>query len=186
MPQLALSAPADARTDTERRNDGLPGVAPTGPTLTPAALGELAQRLATQVDLWRPLLHVNVDRRWYTRLQTGVGWEAWLLTWLPGQGTELHDHGGSSGAFTVLFGELAELTPAGTPTEPDRTDTRVLRSPQVRAFGPSHIHQVTGVGDSVAASLHVYGPALTVMNRYRLDPAAGPVLVETDRAGQDW
>jgi hypothetical protein len=201
MSQLALPAPVDTRSrldlrnDTDLRNDSLPGlVIPPDPTdaaevagaLSPATLAGIAQSLASQVELWRPLLHVNVDRRWYTRLRTGDGWEAWLLTWLPGQGTDLHDHGGSAGAFTVLFGELAELTPAGTTTEPARTTTRVLRSPRVRAFGPSHIHQVTGVGDTTAASLHVYGPALTVMNRYQLDPATGPVLVETDRAGQDW
>jgi len=159
----------------------VPGTDP----LSPKALAAIARRLAGQADLWRPLLHVDPDRRWYTRLTTGPGWEAWLLTWLPGQGTDLHDHGGSSGAFTILDGELQELTPAGAAT-PGRLTSRVLTAGEVRAFGSRHIHQVIGVGGTAAASLHVYGPALTVMNRYHLDPERGPVLAETDRAGQDW
>ena len=36
--------------------------------------------------------------------------EAWLLTWLPGQGTDWHDHGGSAGAFVVVQGALVEGT----------------------------------------------------------------------------
>jgi predicted metal-dependent enzyme (double-stranded beta helix superfamily) len=184
---------AEASTDTEIRNDSLPPALEPGHNLqlpdrqlSSKALAAIARQLAGQVDAWRPLLHVDPDRRWYTRLSTGDGWEAWLLTWLPGQGTDLHDHGGSSGAFTVLSGELQELTPAGTAAEPARLSSRVLRAPQVRAFGPSYIHQVIGVGDTAAASLHVYGPALTVMNRYELDAELGPVVAVTERAGQDW
>jgi Cysteine dioxygenase type I len=185
-----------APTDTQLRNDSLPDGAtraqlrPAAPaaakTLAPMALAQLAVGLAAQPEIWRPLVHVDPDRRWYTRLQVGAGWEAWLLTWLPGQGTDLHDHGGSSGAFTVLSGELQELTPAPTGADPTHLAARVLHSGQVRSFGASHIHQVTGVGDSVAASLHVYGPALTVMNRYELDPERGAVIASTERAGQDW
>jgi predicted metal-dependent enzyme (double-stranded beta helix superfamily) len=188
-----LTIPTLTSTDTQRRNDLLPSgtgdpdfrSAP-GRARSPKTLARIARHLAGQVDLWRPLLHVDPDRRWYTRLSVGDGWEAWLLTWLPGQGTDLHDHGGSAGAFTVLSGELRELTPAPTSADPARLASRVLRAPQVRVFGPSHVHQVIGVGDTAAASLHVYGPALTVMNRYTLEADRGPVLAVTDRAGQDW
>jgi hypothetical protein len=45
---------------------------------------------------------------------------------------------------------------------------------------------VINVGDQVAAGLHVYSPALTVVNRYHLHPEQGPVLAETERADQDW
>ncbi|SES82853.1 hypothetical protein [Geodermatophilus poikilotrophus] len=30
--------------------------------------------------------------------------QVWLLPWLPGQGTGLHDHGGSAGASAVVRG----------------------------------------------------------------------------------
>ena len=186
----------DQSTDTDLRNDSLPPHADhdtstqttTGRALAPRELAEIALQLAGQPELWQPLLRVDPDRRWYSRLRTGDGWEAWLLTWLPGQGTDLHDHGGSSGAFTVLSGELEELTP--TPASPEaataRLTGRVLRAGQVRSFGASYVHQVTGVSADAAASLHVYGPALTVMNRYELDAELGPVIAQTERAGQDW
>jgi hypothetical protein len=188
----ALTSPSLVRTDTQRRNSSLgdPGVAApdcrAGKPPGPGAMAKIALQLAAQVDVWRPLLHVDPDRRWYARLDAGEGWEAWLLTWLPGQQTDLHDHGGSSGAFTVLEGQLQELTPAPSGGDPTRLASRVLRAPQVRSFGPSHIHQVLGTGDTAAASLHVYTPALRVMNRYELDPERGPIIVQTDRAGEDW
>jgi predicted metal-dependent enzyme (double-stranded beta helix superfamily) len=175
------------RSDTQRRNDSLLGSTPDARSrLTPHELAEIVQRLASDVETWRPLLHFDPERRWYTRLQIGAGWEAWLLTWLPGQGTDLHDHGGSSGAFTALQGQLRELTPSPTGANPVRMSARTLHSPQIRAFGPSHIHRVINEGDTPAASLHVYGPALNVMNRYTLDLERGPVLALTERAGQDW
>ena len=204
------------QTDTELRNDSLlddaqpaalpvapanpavPGPAPAAlddqpgvlgapvPQLAPRVLAGIALELAAQVTLWQPLLQVDPERRWYHRLRTGDGWEAWLLTWLPGQGTDLHDHGGSSGAFTVLAGELEELIPSPTGANPVQLASRVLRAGQTRSFGASYIHQVTGVSSTAAASLHVYGPALHVMNRYELDPERGPVVAVTERAGLDW
>lgn len=35
-------------------------------------------------------------------------YEAWVIAWPTGGGIELHDHGGSSGAFYVVSGELDE------------------------------------------------------------------------------
>ena len=46
--------------------------------------------------------------RYYVRLARQREFEAWLLTWLPGQGTDWHDHGGSAGAFMTLRGVLTE------------------------------------------------------------------------------
>jgi hypothetical protein len=186
-PALTLTSADSAGTDTRRRNGSLPTAPGTDARrLSPKALAGIARDLAAQPELWQPLLRVDPDRRWYTRLRTGDGWEAWLLTWTLGQGTDLHDHGGSSGAFTVLSGTLEELTPTPTSTDPARMTARRLSAGQLRSFGASHVHQVTGVSEIAAASLHVYGPALTVMNRYQLDAERGPVLAVTERAGQDW
>ena len=154
---------------------------------TPGALARLAAVLATRTELWRPLLHFDADRRWYTRVAGGPGWEAWLLTWLPGQRTGLHDHGRASGAFTVLAGELTELTPAERePGRDARLHARTLRVPDVRAFGADHVHEVAGAGDGPAASLHVYAPRLTVMNTYAFTPEAGLTLVSREQEGEDW
>ena len=48
--------------------------------------------------------------RWYARLAITDDHEAWLLSWLPGQSTDLHDHGGSAGAFAVVSGTLTEYS----------------------------------------------------------------------------
>jgi predicted metal-dependent enzyme (double-stranded beta helix superfamily) len=47
--------------------------------------------------------------RWWTLLSTNEDVDVWLLSWRPGQATDLHDHGSSAAAFTVIRGELNEV-----------------------------------------------------------------------------
>jgi len=79
-------------------------VASISPALVPR---QIALSLAERRDLWKPRVRFT-ESRFYLRLAAGPGWEAWLLTWAPGQSTGLHDHGGSAGAIVVLAGELDE------------------------------------------------------------------------------
>src|SRR5690242_18697555 len=44
------------------------------------------------------------DERWYTRLAGDDELDIWLISWVPDKSTELHDHGGSLGALTVVSG----------------------------------------------------------------------------------
>lgn len=148
---------------------------------TPAGLARIVQVLAQRATLWRSLLHHDTEQRGYVRIAGGDGWEAWLLTWLPG----LHDHGPSAGAFTVLMGEVAELTPVTGPDGLVRLHRRPLAVDGVRSFGPNYVHDVAGAGDGPAATLHAYGPALSEMNRFALTDGRLD-LVRTDRAGEDW
>ncbi len=111
--------------------------------------------------------------RYYARLAADHDHEAWLLTWLPGQGTPWHDHGGSAGSFVILQGVLTEEV-AGYRSARDLDDSRRATGPAVtlaagdqRTFGQRHLHRVTNVGPDPAVSLHVYAPKLTVMNNYR-------------------
>ena len=86
----------------------------------------------------------------------------WLLSWLPGQGTDLHDHGASTGAFAVVSGRLTELTIERRQAGP-RSETFRWTPGAVRPFGPGHVHQVTNTSGSPAVSLHVYSPSLSSM-----------------------
>ena len=141
-------------------------------------LVEIATRLAGQHELWEPLVRYDPISRYYARLASEPDFEAWLLTWVPGQGTEWHDHGGSAGAFVVVRGELTERTAAVSQVGPPRIvdEPRVLSDGSLRAFGTKHIHKVTNNGLEPAVSVHVYSPALVEMNSYAED---GPSLWQT-------
>lgn len=126
----------------------------------------------------------DAKERWYARLAAEPDHEAWLLTWLPGQETDLHDHGGSAGAFTVVSGVLTEQTVvssggglwlAGRPLDAGLT----------RQFGPRHVHRIRNTGEVPAVSVHVYGPALSTMNKYEIDNGRLRVTA-TDVAGEAW
>jgi hypothetical protein len=77
---------------------------------------KIATSLASQRGLWEPLVSYDPVARYYVRLAGQQDFEAWLLTWLPGQGTDWRDHGGSAGAFITLRGVLktSGQRPSGT------------------------------------------------------------------------
>jgi predicted metal-dependent enzyme (double-stranded beta helix superfamily) len=77
-------------------------------TLTPAQLAEVTAGFVFRPDLWRPLVNHDPTRRWFEGLLLTSALEVWLIGWAPGQGTPVHDHGGSSGAMTVAEGTLEE------------------------------------------------------------------------------
>jgi predicted metal-dependent enzyme (double-stranded beta helix superfamily) len=128
----------------------------------------IAARLAEQRTLWEPLISYDPHRRYYLRLAAQPDFEAWLLTWLPGQGTQWHDHGGSAGAFATLRGALTEEIAQVRPDEPPRIlpQSRELTPGALRAFGSQHLHRVTNRGIEPAVSLHVYASSLVEMHEY--------------------
>jgi cysteine dioxygenase type I len=144
-------------------------------------------QLAEQRRLWEPLITFDPWSRHYVRLPSGSGVEAWLLTWLPGQGTEWHDHGGSAGAFLPVRGTLTERQAMVQPDEPPRIrpEIRTIGTGMLRPFGTKHVHRVTNEGVEAAVSLHAYAPALVEMNEYAMD-GDRLRLVAAQRAGQSW
>ena len=145
----------------------------------------LARRYAASPDDWPFAPRFNPHQRWYHRLASEPHGEVWILTWLPGQGTDLHDHGGAIGAFFVVSGTLTERTVTNSAAGSARFNDRLYRGGQGRSFGGHHIHQVTNHGTEPAISVHVYSPALAEMTRY--DVAGGRLVVTAvDRAGADW
>ncbi|WP_328900454.1 cysteine dioxygenase family protein [Streptomyces sp. NBC_00441] len=127
--------------------------APEHPTTVAEFVG-LARSIAADRDRWAPLVRYDATTRWYHRLHTGPGYEVWLLSWVPGQGSGLHDHGLSSGVLTVLDGELTERTDRGK---------RTLGAGAQRVFAPGYVHEVVNDSLEPAVSLHVYYPGLTDM-----------------------
>jgi quercetin dioxygenase-like cupin family protein len=121
---------------------------------TVAEFAGLARSIAADRGRWEHLIEYDAASRWYHRLQTGPGYEVWLLSWVPGQGSGLHDHGRSSGILTVLQGELTERSERGS---------RTLAPGAQRVFAPGYVHEVVNDALEPAVSLHVYYPGLTEM-----------------------
>ena len=62
--------------------------------------------LSGRYDHLLPAGGVPTDERWFTRLHGNDELDVWLISWVPDRSTELHDHGGSLGALTVVSGAL--------------------------------------------------------------------------------
>ena len=153
----------------------------TRPPLTQARLAELV-RLAAATGEWATLVRYTEDERWYHRLERGENHEVWLLSWLPGQRTGFHDHGGSAGAFAVAHGTLDERSaPGGLPSAVAVT----LAPGSVRSFGPRYVHDVVNSSTRPAVSVHAYSPPLARMRRYELT-RSGLVLAAVETAGERW
>ncbi|GAA2220459.1 cysteine dioxygenase family protein [Streptomyces amakusaensis] len=114
----------------------------------------LARSIAADRARWAHLVRYDAASRWYHRLSTGPGYEVWLLSWVPGQGTGAHGHGDSSGVFTVLEGQLTEHTSRAS---------RELPAGAQRVFAPGYAHEVVNDSLEPAVSLHIYYPGLTEM-----------------------
>jgi hypothetical protein len=137
--------------------------------------------LSGRCDQLLPKGGVPATGRWFTRIHGDEELDIWLISWVPGHSTELHDHGGSLGALTVISGSLNEY----------RWDGRALRRRRLDAgdqagFPLGWVHDVvwaprpvpapasTSVGPagtSVAPvqptlSVHAYSPPLTAMSYY--------------------
>jgi hypothetical protein len=110
-----------------------------------------------------PYIDYDPDQRWHQRIYRDRRVDVWLISWLPSQGTQLHDHGGSSGSFTVLSGRLDEAVVAGGRL----VDNRRPAGDSV-GFGPHYIHDVRNLSDAPAVSVHAYSPPLTTMTYYDL------------------
>ncbi|MGH3917101.1 MAG: cysteine dioxygenase [Pseudonocardiaceae bacterium] len=158
---------------------------PTAGSVAPGSPTSLAMTLAAHPERWQPLVDYRSDTRWYRLLARTGRHEVWLLSWLPGQGTDLHDHGPASGAFAIAAGTLTEQVVAAKRGRAPVEITRSLVVGQSRAFGPHYVHQVRNLGNVPAVSVHVYTPGLTVMNRYRLE-AHELQHVGVEQAGVDW
>ena len=153
----------------------------TGRLLGAKQLGEVVRGLAANPANWLGRVRLNPEGRWYERIVLDDSHEVWVISWLPGQETGFHDHGGSAGAFAVVWGTLVERRVVGA-----TTTGQVLAKPVgaggSRAFGPRYIHNVSNANaSSVAVSVHAYSPPLPAMTRYDLTPA-GLVVRDTEAA----
>ena len=137
---------------------------PRAGRMSPAQLRAAAARIASRRELWADLVVHDPDVRRYLPLYWSQACDVWLLSWLRGQDTDWHDHGGSSGSFGVADGNLIEHCRVASGR---RLTRRRVGTGEAVAFGPGHVHDVAHGGEGPATSIHVYSPLLTVMTYYQ-------------------
>ena len=113
-----------------------------------------------------PAEGLPTDERWYARVHGDDELDIWLISWVPGRATELHDHGGSLGALTVVSGALAE-----TRWDGEALRHRRLSAGSQAAFPLGWVHDVVRAPGPVIGptlSVHAYSPPLTAMSYYEV------------------
>jgi predicted metal-dependent enzyme (double-stranded beta helix superfamily) len=156
-------------------------VTTTGRLLGARQLATIVQRVADRQGEWLSRVRLNPAGRWYEQIQLDDSHEVWLISWLPGQETGFHDHGGASGAFTVALGTLLESRPAGVAGSA-QVVSKPVGAGGVRSFGPRYIHNVRNASAaSVAVSVHAYSPPLSAITRYEMTQS-GLVTLGTEAA----
>ncbi len=140
----------------------------TWPSLPPhdldrAELQALVDELAAAPELWREQVAFPDGERHYVSLHRDDHVDVWLLCWTRDNDTGWHDHDVSSGAVRVIQGALTESNPriGGEPA------VRVVGAGRSFAFGPEHIHRLTGEEDR-SVSIHAYSPPLWRLGQYTI------------------
>ena len=127
---------------------------------------EVASRLAPVVH-WPGALDTQ-GRSWRLMART-PDFDAWLIAWPSGGKVELHDHGNSIGAVSVIKGSLVESVPWRDDTGRLTLVRQELHAGASLGFGARHVHDVINESEALALSLHVYSPALTSMTYYDVE-----------------
>ena len=143
MATTSLFVPALGSLDELVPHDGL---------LSPGELEEIAVGIVERTDLWEPLVQVDAEQRRYELVYEDERMDAWVLSWMPGQGTGFHDHYISGVGIAVAAGGVREdlLVYHGEDVELH------LRAGDSRRGGPGYIHRVRHESGEPAVTIHVY------------------------------
>jgi hypothetical protein len=152
-------------------------------SLNAIQLVEFTRFVADEVRTGRyPFVEFDEQARWHRRIYRDQRVDVWLISWLPDQGTQLHDHGGSTGSFTVISGTLAEAVYVRSGRAAGTLREREHRAGRSVGFDSRYVHDVRNLSDAPAVSVHAYSPALTSMTYYDVDDGA---LVELGTVATD-
>jgi mannose-6-phosphate isomerase-like protein (cupin superfamily) len=185
MPLLPQSErPTEAKGDRGWRRAAQRALHPSGglPDTTVGAdvLAAIASGLAAVTVPWEIGHGAVPNERKYHRVLATEAYEAWVICWPSGGSLDMHDHGGSAGAFAVVAGELREAA-----VEDGVTTERTIGSGETVSFDASRIHAVTNEGPTLATSVHVYSPPLSSMVYYGADDDGTMVAVAEDARNWD-
>jgi predicted metal-dependent enzyme (double-stranded beta helix superfamily) len=135
--------------------------------LTAPELEEIASSIARRPEIWEPLVRVDAERRRFELVYEDERMDAWVLSWMPGQGTGFHDHYVSSVGIACVQGNVREdWLRFGAPEVEFR-----LGPGDTRRGGPGYIHRLQHARGEPAVTIHVYSPRLDEVGQYRVDDA---------------
>ena len=135
------------------------------PALDLPTLAELVECVADEGRAGVHEVRADPDERWHARIHADDQVDVWLISWTPDQGTQLHGHGDSSGAFTVVEGGLDE---AVWEVETRRLTETTRSVGDSVVFGERYVHDVRNRGEVTAVSVHAYSPPLRQMRYYEV------------------
>src|SRR3712207_4030454 len=118
--------------------------------ITPDAASLLALELAADTSKWSHLVRHDPDQRVFAPLDAGPSAGAWLICWMPGHDTGFHDHDHSSGAVTVVAGQVREERIG----EGFAVTGRTYEAGEVFSFVKGDIHRMYHAGEGPAVSIH--------------------------------
>lgn len=173
-----FTRPRSRRPDPRRWQDG-----PTPASLADllALTREVAAEVSADEAAGRRAVEVDPLHRWSQRLHADDHLDVWLISWATDQAAELHDHGGSLGALTVVRGSLTEWHWTAGRDDDSNCPAEELpaRGPGLRrraldpgrsvAFGLGHVHDVSNRDVETAVSVHAYSPPLSAMSYYGVE-----------------
>src|SRR5687767_15428365 len=86
----------------------LGGLVPHQGLLSTDELEQVALDIFDCNNVWEPLVHADPTRRRYELIYEDERMDAWVLSWMPGQGTGFHDHYISGVGIAVAAGRVRE------------------------------------------------------------------------------
>lgn len=155
-----------------------------GGRLSVEDLERVVLAISARPDLYEDLIVDDGESRWWLLLYKSPSYEVKLLTWEVGQSSDWHDHGGSSGAFAVTSGALAERYRGDGCVA---IESRTIEAGQHATFGVEHVHDVDFKSGGPAVSVHAYSPPLSGLTFYdhtEYGFVAREFIPEEDRSNQ--
>ena len=132
-----------------------------GAPLNAIQLVEFTRFVASEVRSGRyPFVRFDEQARWHQRIYRDRRVDVWLISWLPDQGTQLHDHGGSSGSFSVISGTLSEAVYVRTGRDAGRLREREHEAGRSVGFDGRYVHDVRNLSGAPAVALIPCWPCL--------------------------
>lgn len=178
---LAGPVPAATAISPLPRTLSSPSAGPTRlrvPDLLQATDQAADDVLSGRCDHLLPEGGVPESQRWFTRIHGDDELDIWLISWVPGHPTELHDHGGSLGALTVVSGSLSEYRWDGKALRRRRLDAGdqagfplgwvhdVVWAPRPVTVPVTGLPGVRAPAPPPTLSVHAYSPPLSAMSYY--------------------